>query len=81
MFESITISKYISIPLFLSSFIIGLFCVYMIGAETKKIYKYPSPTNYEDLLYKDKSDQCFQFKPNPINCPINPLSIKIVPIQ
>lgn len=79
MFESI--SKYISIPVFLSSFIIGLFCVYMIGAETKTVYKYPSPTNYKDLLYKDNSDQCFQFKPTPINCPINPLSIKTVPIQ
>ncbi len=79
MFESI--SKYISIPVFLSSFFIGLFCVYMIGAETKVIYKYPSPDNYEDLVFKDKGDQCFQFKPNPINCPINPLSIKTVPIQ
>ena len=33
------------------------------------------------IQFKDKSDQCFQFKPVPINCPINPLSIKTVPVQ
>lgn len=74
-------SKYISIPVFLSSFIIGLFCVYMTGSEIKTVYKYPSPSNYEDFQFKDKSEQCFQFKPVPSHCPINPLSIKTVPVQ
>jgi hypothetical protein len=74
-------SKYISIPLFLSSFIIGLFCVYMTGSEIKMVYKYPSPSNYKDIMFKDKSEQCFQFKPVPSNCPINPFSIKTVPVQ
>ena len=74
-------SKYISISVFLSSFIIGLFCVYMIGSEIKVVHKYPTPDNYEELLFKDKSEQCFQFKPTPVNCPINPFSIKTVPVQ
>lgn len=75
------ISKYVSIPVFLCSFIVGLFFIYMIGEDKKVIYKYPSPQNYKDIMFKDKSDQCFQFKPVETTCPINPLAIKVVPIQ
>jgi hypothetical protein len=75
------ISNYISLPTFLISFAIGLFCVYIIGPESKTIYIYPSPQNYMKTQYKDSSNQCFQFKPVETNCPINPLSVKTVPIQ
>lgn len=75
------LTKYISIPVFLSSFIVGLIFIYILGPEIKTIYKYPSPSNYNDILYKDKVDQCYQFIPKETNCPINPLSIKTVPIQ
>jgi len=75
------LSKYISMPIFFSSFIIGLIFIYCLGPETKVIFKYPSPSNYKNLLYKDKVDQCFQFKPVEGQCPINPLSIKTIPVQ
>lgn len=74
-------TKYISIPVFLSSFIIGLIFIYFLGPETKTIYKYPSPSNYKDILYKDKVDQCFKFNLVEGQCPINPLAIKTVPVQ
>ena len=75
------LTKYISIPVFLSSFIVGLIFIYILGPEIKTIYKYPSPSNYNDILYKDKVEQCYQFIPKETNCPINPLAIKTVPIQ
>jgi len=75
------LSNYISLPIFLVSFAIGLFCVYVIGPEIKTIYVYPSPNNYLKNQYKDMSNQCFHFKPTETTCPINPLSIKTVPIQ
>jgi hypothetical protein len=75
------IFKYISLPVFITSFIVGLFFVYFLGPETKTIYIYPSPDNYKDILYKDNADQCFQFTPKETVCPINPLAIKTVPIQ
>jgi len=75
------LTKYISIPIFLSSFIVGLVFIFFLGPDSKTIYKYPSPTNYKDILYKDKVDQCYQFTPKKINCPINPLAVKTVPIQ
>jgi hypothetical protein len=74
-------TKYISIHVFVISFIIGLAFIYFWGPESKVIHKYPSPANYKTILYKDKVDQCYQFNPLEINCPINPFSIKTVPIQ
>lgn len=75
------ITNYISFPLFISSFIIGLIFVYFLGPDTKNIYVYPSPQTYQNILYKDNAEQCFQFIPKEINCPLNPLNIKTVPIQ
>jgi hypothetical protein len=75
------LTKYISIPVFLSSFIIGIIFVYFLGPETKTVYKYPSPSNYKNILYKDNVDQCYQFKPVVTECPINPYHVKTIPIQ
>ena len=75
------ISNYISLPIFLISFAIGLFFVYIIGPETKTIFVYPSPQNYMKTQYKDITDQCFQINLNKTECPLNPLLVKSVPIQ
>jgi hypothetical protein len=75
------ISKYISLPVFLISFAIGLFFIYVLGPETKTIYVYPTPQNYMNIQYKDNIDQCFQFKPIETKCPINLLQINTVPVQ
>jgi len=75
------ITNYISLPIFLISFAIGLFFVYILGPESKNIYIYPNLENYMKTLYKDKADQCFQFKPVETKCPLNSFSVKTVPIQ
>ena len=75
------IANYISLPIFLISFAIGLFFIYVLGPESKTIYIYPSPQNYTKNQYKDNAEQCFQFKPVETQCPINPFSIKTVPVQ
>ena len=75
------ISDYISLPIFLISFAIGLFCIYVVGPDLKTIYIYPSPENYTNIQYKDKANQCFEFKPVESKCPINPYSVKTIPVQ
>ena len=75
------ILDYISLPVFLISFALGLFFVYILGPDEKIIYVYPTPNNYNSVLYKDNVGECFTFKPNETKCPMNPFSIKTVPVQ
>ena len=75
------ISQYVSLPLFLISFAIGIFFVYIIGPETKTIFIYPSPDVYNKILYKDNSGTCFEITPKETKCPINPFSISEFPVQ
>jgi len=75
------ISNYISLPIFLISFSVGLFFLYILGPDVKTIHIYPSPENYMKTQYKDKSNQCFEFKPVPIDYTLKPLSIKTVHVK
>ena len=73
--------NYISIPVFLVSFAIGLFFVYILGPEMKTVFIYPSPENVDKVLFKDKADNCFSFKQEIIECPKDESLISKIPIQ
>ena len=73
--------NYISLPVFLISFAIGIFFVYILGPEMKTVYIYPSPENVEKVLFKDNADNCFYFKPVVVECPKDKSLISAVPIQ
>jgi len=75
------IFNYISIPVFLISFAIGMFFVYILGPEKKPIYIYPSPENVDKVLFKDSADNCFYFDPTEMECPKNKSLISQIPIQ
>ena len=75
------ILNYISIPVFIISLAIGLFFVYILGPETKIIYIYPSPENVNNILFKDKADNCFELKQEEIDCPSDISLLAKIPIQ
>jgi hypothetical protein len=75
------ILNYISLPVFLISFAIGVFFVYILGPEIKHIYIYPSPENVDKVLFKDKADNCFYFEEKAVTCPKDESLISSVPIQ
>ena len=73
--------NYISFPIFIISFAIGLFFIYILGPKMKKILIYPSPENVDKILFKDNADNCFYFKPNEVDCPSDESKITSIPIQ
>ncbi len=74
-------TKYISIPIFLISFLVGLFFIYILGPDIKTIMVYPTPENIDKILFKDKSDNCYSFTKSEIECPSDKTLISNIPIQ
>jgi len=72
---------YVSLPVFLVSFAIGMFFIYILGPDTKRIFIYPSPENVNRVLFKDVADSCFSFKPVEVECPTDESKISSVPVQ
>jgi hypothetical protein len=75
------IFEYVSFPIFIISFAIGLFFVYIYGPEMKSIYIYPSPENIDKIIFKDKADNCFRYEANEIECPKNESILSKIPLQ
>jgi hypothetical protein len=76
------LSNYINIPLFIASFAIGIFAVYISdNSEMRKIHVYPTPENIDLILYKDDAGSCFKFKQTKVTCPKNEKDITKIPVQ
>jgi len=75
------IIDYISLPIFFISFAIGMLFVYILEPEMRKIYIYPSPDTIGKVLFKDKTDTCFTFTEEFVDCPNDTSQISTIPIQ
>ncbi len=66
---------------FIISFIIGVFCVYMVIPKQKVIMVYPTIDNLNKMAYKDYSDNCFGFEAKKVQCPSDKSKIEEYPVQ
>ena len=73
--------KYINIPVFIISLILGIIAVYYTVPDTRIVYVYPTPENVNMLQYKDKTDSCFGFQQKEVPCPKNQDEIARIPVQ
>jgi hypothetical protein len=73
--------QYISIPVFLLSFAVGLIFIYLLGPEMKSVYVYPSPENIDKFMVKDKANNCFTFQEKTVQCPKDDTLLSSIPIQ
>ena len=75
------IFKYISLQVFLISFAIGVFFIYILGPDMKTIYIYPTPENVDKFLFKDKADNCFKYDAVQVKCPTDRSLLNEIPLQ
>lgn len=75
------ISSYINIRVFLVSFAVGIFVMYVLMPDLRKIYVYPTPDNVDILLYRDNTGNCFRFDQQQVPCPMNKSLISYIPVQ
>ena len=75
------IFKYISFKIFITSFLMGLLFLYLMGPQNKKVYVYPSPQTVDKAIFQDKAEQCFLYKEENVDCPSNKKDISMIPVQ
>ena len=73
--------KYINIPVFILSFALGVFFVYIVVPDSRSIIVYPTPENVSLLQYRDATGACFQIRETAVECPSDPKEISKVPPQ
>jgi hypothetical protein len=73
--------KYINVYVFLLSFAIGMFMVYITADTSRKIYVYPTPENVDKIQYRDKTKTCFSMRQTEVQCPKDESKITTVKAQ
>ena len=68
MFKNWNIMRYVNVPIFLVSLIVGFILVYFTIPNDRVIYVFPNPENVDILQYKDKTNSCFQYKQTEVSC-------------
>jgi hypothetical protein len=53
---------------FFISFAVGMFLVYVFGEDIKNVYVYPTPENTNDILFQDKTNNCFKYDTVEVPC-------------
>ena len=69
----------IDIPIFLVSFMIGLFMCYLTHPQPKIIIKYPTPDG--DDIFIDDTNTCYKYFSEEVKCPDDKSLINEIPIQ
>lgn len=71
------IFNYLNIKYFIISLSIGLLYIYLLEENKQTIYIYPTPENIDKYQYKDKSDNCFSYDLEEVECVGNYKSLSV----
>lgn len=71
------IFNYLNIKYFIISLSVGLLYIYLLEENKQTIYIYPTPENIDKYQYKDKSDNCFSYDLEEVDCVGNYKSLNV----
>lgn len=69
--------KRINMKYFVISFCVGILIVHIMKPPPHIVLKFPTPLN-SDIVYKDKSDNCYKYVATEVKCNKSALSQPII---
>lgn len=66
---------------FLVGFAVGIVGILLWKPKPRVIFKYPHPTNVEQLVYRDANGICYSYKAKEVGCDANEATLKPYPLQ
>ena len=78
---SFNLSRFVNVSVFIASFAVGMFFVYIYMPDTRKILVYPTHENAKLLQYRDKTGTCFAVEEKEVGCPKDAGQISKIPVQ
>jgi hypothetical protein len=73
--------KYINLKIFIISLAVGLFYIYITDEYKPIMVIYPTPENIKEYQYKDKTDNCYTYDLNEVECPEDSTKFQTVKVQ
>ena len=68
------------LPFFIALFV-GFMMCYALTPPPKVVFKYPTPENADSTIYRDKSENCYKYVVDEVECPADKNLIKEQPIN
>lgn len=66
---------------FIFGLVLGFVGIYLLKPLDKIVFRYPSPSNVEKTIYKDKNGICYSYISEKVDCDKNEGSLKDYPLQ
>lgn len=73
--------KHIKLFPLLIGIAIGIIGIYFVKPAKNVVYKYPTPDNSKNVVYKDKNGVCYKYNAKEVDCDKNEARLKDYPLS
>lgn len=73
--------KHICIGPFVFGVVLGIIGFFFISPSKTVTYKYPTPQDQGNVIYKDKNGTCYRYQAKEVDCDKNEATLKDFPLS